>query len=137
MIQASIGDDASIIAWARARYPRCPTDKATAIGITDDGEMICAVIYSGLLEAVNVNMSIVAASPRWALSRTVIRILFRYPFNQLGVQRVTATVAKKNDRSRKLVSGMGFTLEGTLRRGWDGRQHALVYGMLKDECRWL
>ena len=141
MIQALIGSDEMVINWVARHLPQCPRDRAAAIGVTDDRSLIAGVVYSDISKnqrglPINLHMTIAAESPQWAL-RSIIRILFAYPFIQIGVPRVTATVAKNNKRSRKLAEGLGFVHEGTLRRAWDGRQNALVYGMLRHECRWI
>jgi hypothetical protein len=65
------------------------------------------------------------------------RALFDYPFGQLGCARITAVVGKRNKRSRRLVMALGFKLEGVHRKGLDGSEDAMSYGMLKEECRWI
>jgi RimJ/RimL family protein N-acetyltransferase len=141
MITAILGADDAVIAWASQRLPQTPKDRATAIGISDDGHLIAACIYNQFRRGirgnpVDVHMTMVAEHPRWAI-RSMIGILFRYPFLQLEVPRITVTIGRRNKRSRKLAEGMGFRLEGTHRRAWDGTQDAMSYGMLRSECRWL
>jgi alkanesulfonate monooxygenase SsuD/methylene tetrahydromethanopterin reductase-like flavin-dependent oxidoreductase (luciferase family) len=62
---------------------------------------------------------------------------FGYPFDQLGVKRVQATIAKGNKAARKFVERLGFRYEGLARFGFSATQHAAVYSMLREECRWL
>lgn len=138
---AVIGADDAVIAWAGQILPQCPRDKASAIGVARDGHLIAACVYSDFRrnirgKPVDIHMTMVASDPRWAL-RSMIRIMFRYPFVQLEVPRVTVTIGRRNKRSRKLAVGMGFRLEGTHRRAWDGTQDAMSYGMLRSECRWI
>lgn len=106
----------------------------TAIGVVRRNVLVGGVVYHMFREG-NCEVSIAFDSPQWALPGT-LRGLFDYPFNQLNCHRMTALIAKKNKRSRKLTEGLGFKLEGVLRRGIGGRD-AMIYGMLKDECRWL
>ena len=71
------------------------------------------------------------------LTREVLWVMFDYPFRQLGVSRLQAVCAVTNWRSRRLVSRLGFQLEGVTRRAHDGYEDALTYSMLPEECRWL
>lgn len=82
----------------------------------------------------NVEMSIYSVSPRWATRRT-IRTLLCYPFEVMGVRRVTA-VTERPEVGR-FLERLGFKHEGTLREG--GRDGDLrVYGMTRREAeRWL
>ena len=80
--------------------------------------------------------AIAASSPRWC-SKSVLNTIGDVVFNKLGCIRLTARVARKNKRARKLVEGVGFTLEGVKKRAYNGRQDLMIYGMLKDKCRWL
>lgn len=116
---------------------RDPANGARAIGVVS-GNRLCAVaVYHHFRPAVpDIEMTMTADSPRWA-AKGAVRFLLAYPFEQLGCVRVTALIGRKNKRSRRLVEGLGWKLEGTCRRAWDGRQDCMVYGMLKDECRWL
>ena len=77
-----------------------------------------------------------AAGEGW-LSRRTLRVLLGYPFGQLGCHRITAIVAKKNRRSRRLVEGLGFKLEGVAREGMRPGVDACIYSLLKRECRWV
>lgn len=61
---------------------------------------------------------------------------FAYPFTQLGCARVTCHVSDKNDRSLSIVRRLGFVKEGVKRNGMDDGD-ALVFGMLRAECRFI
>ena len=65
-----------------------------------------------------------------------IRILARYYFEELGYQKVNAEVFEFNEGSQKLHEGLGFVLEGRLRRMiyTEGKRFdMLVYGMTREE----
>lgn len=51
--------------------------------------------------------------------------------------RVTAMCRPDNDRSIRLIRHCGFQYEGFCRLGLEGRWDALVFGMLRHECRWI
>lgn len=65
------------------------------------------------------------------------RALFDYPFEQLGCARITAVVGRRNKKSRRLVTALGFKLEGVHMKGLDGFEDAISYGMTKEQCRWI
>ena len=73
--------------------------------------------------------------PSW-LTREVLTSLCVYAFIQEDVQRICTLAPKKNKRSRRLVEFIGFKLEGCARKGY-GNDDAMIYGMLKHECRWI
>lgn len=108
----------------------------TAIGCGDGNQLLCVVVYHNH-RVFDIFMSIAAVSPRWATKRVIGRFL-AYPYEQLECERTTVVCAKSNRRSRKLVEGVGWVREGSIRRGWDGKENAIVYGMLRSEAqRWL
>lgn len=95
---------------------------------------LAVVVYHGKSSG-NINISIATTSPKWC-SKKALRVIFAYPFNQLGVNRVTALIRKTNRKSRSLVERLGFRLEGTLKQYFKNGEAAMVYGLLKDENRW-
>lgn len=80
-------------------------------------------------------MSVVAIDPHW-LNRTILRAIFRYPFEQLGCHRVTARVMADNQHAIDFDEKIGFVREGTMRQARNGTD-VHIYGMLKTECRWI
>lgn len=105
----------------------------TTLGVVRDGTLIGGVVYHGYRQGVEVQVSI--AFERGGFLPW--RALFAYPFNELGVPRITAIVGRKNKPSRKLVEKLGFTLEGMHPKGIDGIEDAFSYGLLKENCRWI
>ena len=73
-----------------------------------------------------------ADTPAW-FTRETFREIIEHCF--ATARRITAIVAADNERSRKFMEGVGFILEGTLRRGFDGRRDALYYGMLEEDYK--
>ncbi len=108
---------------------------AFGIGVQVQGRLVAGVVYNEF-NGVNMNMH-TAALPkvRW-LTKESLWYFFDYPFNRAKVNRVTALVGEGNVKSRKLVEGVGFSLETTL-EGADPTGDLLVYAMWRDECRWL
>ena len=126
--------------WALDRIPEMqgtgfgPCD---CIGFANENGIAAVVVYHGYREKDgDIQISFATAGPKWA-TRGNIRAAFHYPFCQLGCRRVTCYTPKYNTASRKLLKGLGFELEGRIRFALNRHDHVLVYGMLKEECRWL
>ena len=69
-----------------------------------------------------------------------IRTVFDYGFNQLGCGRMTAVCRNGYERNERILSGTGWTKEGIVRKVMKIKNEfvdAAVYGMLKDECKWI
>ena len=135
------GMDAMVIEWVAARLDMPPADffPCTAVAVVHGEEMLAGAVYyqfrpnahGGTMEA-----ALASVSPRWC-TRAVLASLFAYPFVQVKVARLQVSIAKKNKPARRLAERLSFKLEGVGRRLWDGRQDAVIYSMLPEECRWL
>lgn len=68
-----------------------------------------------------------------ALRRDFIKAVFRYVYDDAGCIRCTCRVDEALDWAQSLPR-IGFKLEGRLRKAFDGRD-VLIFGMLKEECR--
>lgn len=77
-----------------------------------------------------------AGKGNW-LTRRFLGECFRYIFVHLGCARTTGIVAASNIRAQRFDESMGFVYEGTLRKFLPNDEDAYVYGMLREECRWL
>lgn len=111
-----------------------PWGEYTALGLVRDDDLVAGVIYNHNSDAA-ICMHVGAVGKQW-LNREFIFACFDYPFNQLGKQRVTGLVPKKNKAARRFDEHLGFKLEGCMRQGLIG-DDLLVYGMLRGECRWI
>lgn len=72
----------------------------------------------------------------WA-KRDILFHVFNYPFGQLGCLRVTTTAPSEDKRHIRLLEHGGFKQEGTLRNAERKGVDTLIFGMLREECRWL
>lgn len=70
------------------------------------------------------------------LSREFIRAVFRYVFVELDCRRVTGRVSADLDWAGHLQR-LGFVEEGRLREGAVNGGDTIIFGMLRQECRWL
>lgn len=132
------GADRIVIPFVAARI-RDVSDfgPCTSIGVVRGGVIIGGVIYHGFRkDDGDIQVSIAFDSPRWATRQTLAE-LFAYAFVTLDCVRMTAFANRRNKRSRRLLEGLGFRLEGIARKAVARRNDACMYGLLRDECRWL
>jgi len=128
------GADDYLKSWAAERIGIDQFGPSVAIGVERDNQIICAAIYHDLREG-QIEASIAASSRRWA-NRSVLHALFAYPFNQVGAHRLLVTCNEANEKAMKMNSQLGFTQEGKLRQMY-APHDAVIWGMLKDECKWI
>lgn len=128
-------DEKIVVPWVYAKTGGAFTDTSTrGIGKMDNkGQLQAGVAYE-LCNGVNIYCHI-AGLGNWAC-REFLAVIFDYPFNQIGVRRITVPVCSTNTASKKLVQKMGFKLESTLSQATPGGD-MLIYRMFKDECKYL
>lgn len=137
-----VGDEAAIAAWVAARFPHIGAFPASAravswVRVFDDGsgEIIGGVVACPRGGGFDAELSI--ALEGVYITRAQLRTLLGLCFEKWGWKRLTCHIARGNKRARDFVERVGFRREGALKHGFDGRQTAVVYGMTRDECRWL
>lgn len=108
---------------------------ATAIGaVNEKGQLIGGCIYSDYRR---VDITVSAAGQDGWMTPGNIRGFCRYPFIQLGCRRVTSVVPRKFKKARAFNEKFGFKLEGISRKALEDGQDAFIFGMLREECKWL
>ena len=70
-----------------------------------------------------------------AITRRLLHGIFGSLFTK--ARRITALVEPGNAEAEDMVKRLGFVYEGFLRRGLDGEKDALLYGMLREDCKYL
>ena len=106
-----------------------------AIGGVIDGKLIGGIVFHSYTNF-SMEIDFYTTDARWC-NRKTLKIVFNYIFNVCGCERIQAKCLKKNKKVRTLIERLGFKFEGTMRRGYDGKKDALMYSLLKDECRYL
>jgi len=107
MKTAIYGQEDRIIPWVGSRIDEDQFGDAVAIGLEEDGELIAGVVFN-LYTGPSIMMH-VAAVPgrRWNLD------------------------------AQRFDEHLGFKREGLIRKGASDGSNLILYGMLKEECRWL
>lgn len=131
------GQDARVRNWVAPKVDEDGfSDSDVAIGLEQDGELIAGVVfnmYTGSSIAIHV-----AAIPgkRW-MTRDYLYRTFAYPFVQLNCRRLTGLVRVDNFDAQRFNEHLGFKREGLIRKACDDGTDMILYGMLKEECRWI
>lgn len=86
-------------------------NRGRAIGQIRNGQITSGIVYEDW-NGPNIVCHI-AGDPGWA-NRKFLHIIADYPFNQIGVRRITAPVASSNLASLEMVNKMGFFREAVL-----------------------
>lgn len=133
MIEIVVGQNALVIAWAKARHGLEFFPPCVAVGLAEGGALIGAIIFNNYTRS-SIELSV--AGETRAFTPRVVRWCFRYVFGQLGCVRATLRTAKRNRPVRDLILRLGFRPEGKLRRYY-GTDDAMIYGLLREEAgRW-
>lgn len=131
-----VGADKVVSEMVRERIPHCREDgfgACTAFGIVRDGKIAGGVVFNNF-RRFDIHMS---AALNCVLKPSEVRLLCNYAFGQLNVRRVTSITGKKNRKARRALQSIGFTLEGVAPRALDGEHAAYIYGLLREQCKWI
>lgn len=112
-----------------------------AIGRIRNGKLGCAFTFSnfkarhdGTLYDAEIGVYCV---DKLCIDRYYLKTVFKYPFAQLGLERVTAVCSVENEGIISQMKRFGFKQEGIHRRGYPTGCDALSFSILRDECIWL
>lgn len=104
-----------------------------AIGqVNENGELVAGAVFSGYNGA-HIILSLACQKP---MHRQFIAMMFDYPFNKAGVNRLTAFIKSNNQKSIHLAERLGFVLESTLQQATLDAD-LQIYRMFKNECRFI
>lgn len=104
----------------------------STLALIDDSRILVGVVYNRWCKH-DVCMH-VAVQGR--IIPEMLFAAFDYPFNQVKVARITGLVPARNLAAQRFDEHLGFVREGLIRRGV-GDDDLIVYGMLKEECKWI
>lgn len=113
---------------------------AEVLGAARDGKPLAVCVYNWFRphfrheNANDVNVIFAVQPGARFKKQEIFPRFFSYAYDDLQCGRMTAIVAENNAASVKLVKNLGFRKEGTIRRGYDGKTNALLFGQLRHEC---
>lgn len=122
--------------WVREKIPKvaCWTDGFKSLAAIEGDKILGAVVYDAFTPydcCIHVRLDAPACKDPW-----ILRHVFGYPFEQLGLKRITGLVGKSNDKGTKLCTWLGFRFEGVKKFGL-GDEDEVIFGMTREDCTWL
>lgn len=133
------GADRDVCEWVSMQIFGEPDrfgDNCRAIGVTHGNELIAGVIYSNYCKNHSIEMSVASVDKRWC-NRHNLKAFFKYPFIELGLERVWTQCSAEQEGVVMFNKRLGFKQEGFHPRGWPMGGDSLSFGMLKEDCKWL
>lgn len=124
-----------VIPWVAERCECPPPGSATTgIGLVQHGKLVAGVMYERFTgRSVFVSLAI---DPGCYLDRQFVWAICDYPFNQLGVERVAATITSSNARSIRIAKHIGFVVAASIPdMFYDG--DLLIATIDRSDCKWL
>lgn len=111
-----------------------PSEKAAAIGWVGDRDITAGVMYEDYTGS-SVRATI-AVDPPGSLTKGFVHAMFRYPFIDLGVNKIIACVEKENHKSLQLLDRLGFIEEAIVTDVYPSGD-MVILTMVRSECAWL
>lgn len=110
-----------------------------ACGVTgDDGALLAGVVYHDFYpEHGDIQVSMAAVSPRWC-TRANVRAILRAAYAANRCDRITACIDADNIRALKILTGLGFVIEGRRLRARHRTTDELILGLYREQAaRWI
>lgn len=134
------GFDDHVASWVAQRIPHVGRAEDlgpyTTVGVLSEEDppriVAGAVFHNFIPKYGHAELTFAADSPIWA-TKGVIRAILSVPFEQWHVRRLSMATPSKHARAIRLIEGLGFKREGTLRHFFADGMHAAVFGMLSAE----
>jgi hypothetical protein len=93
------------------------------------------VVYDDYEVGGSIKMHVAIDDPKF-VSRRAIQAVFEYPFHDLRVKKVLATVCSENVKALSMDMRLGFKLEAIIEDAYD-RGDMYILSMTQEQCRWL
>lgn len=127
------GQSEKVAKWLGEKLGTVFVPPYEAIGILDkDGFKVGAALFNDHADR-NIEITVYGSG---AFQRDVCRWIARYCFVQLDCLRITARTRVSNLYIRRLLEHHGWKQEGNL-RCWYDDEDAALYGLLREDCKFL
>lgn len=140
MMRVTLDPQEELKAWAEPRFGiedcRLPAE-TVALGVMDAQGGIHAVVCLNAFYGHYASIHIASDGRKSWASPQVLRCIFGYAFNFLGLRRLNCITSVNNLPAQILALRLGFEFEGRTRCGADDGSDGIVLGMLAENCRWI
>jgi len=122
--------------WVKEKIPKVQSwmGEHKSLAALEEGEIIGAVVYDAFTPydcCIHVRLD-----KSGCKVPGVLKQVFGYPFEQLGLTRITGLVAKSNAKGMELCTWLGFTFEGVKEKAL-GDEDEVIFGMTRENCKWV
>lgn len=131
-----VADVPPVLAFVRQYMPMAAVENMKALGLVRDGRLVAGVLYEGF-NGRNVWMHVAAEPGRQWMNRQYLWYCFHYPFNEMGVDRISGYVNASNQQAIAFDEHLGFQREATLEGAAPDGGDVLIYVMRRHNCRFL
>lgn len=129
------GQDERVCRWMSGILGE-DVETMASLGLEHDGELIAGVCFN-MFTGASISMHVAAVPDKRWMNREFLYRSFAYPFLQLGCRRITGLVRASNVVAQKFDEHIGFKREGLIREAFTDGEDAILYGMLRSECKWI
>ena len=136
MAGRTISNPARVLAYINQFYSLPAKAHMKGLGWEVDGDLVAGVIYEGY-NGHNVWMHVAAEPGKQWLRREYLQYCFSYPFDEIGVSRVSGYVAASNHDAMKFDEHLGFQREAVLKGAASDGGDIIIYVMRREDCRYL
>lgn len=131
-----ISNPARVFAFMSQHMPMQMVGGMKGVGLEKDGELIAGALYEGF-NGQNVWVHLCGAPGRRWMTREFLRYGFHYPFNEMGVKRLSGYVNASNTDARRLNEHFGYQEEARLVGAAPDGDDVILYVMWRENCRFL
>lgn len=118
------------------RVDAAPFKDFAAIGLESDGELIAGVVFDGKFGK-SIMMHVASNGSRHWMTPAYMAACFGYAFNQEQVNLIVGLVRADNVDAQRFDEHLGFKRNGLLPQACTDGTDLIVYGMQKDQCRYI
>lgn len=129
-----VNDADRVMPWVMERtQDNFPRGCEAALGAEVDGELLAGVVYDHYTGPC---VTATIAIDHKNLNRAFVNAMFRYPFEQLGVEKIIVYVNSSNKESMLLARKLDFDVEAVVEEVYpDGDM--MILSLYKEQCKWL
>ena len=136
MTSRLISNPARVFAFMSQIMPLQMVGGMKGIGLEKDGELIAGALYEGY-NGQNVWAHLAGMPGKRWMTREFLRYGFHYPFNEMGVKRISGYVNASNTQARRLNEHFGYQEEARLTGAAPDGGDVILYVMWRENCRFL
>ena len=111
-------------------------NQGQTIGLEEDGRVIACAMYERFNGTSIVTHIAAEPGKRW-MTREFLRVIFDYPFSQLGVFKLIGFVDGSNADAMKFDLNLGFVREAVIQGAGSGGCDLHLLTMTRGQCRFL